>query len=78
MTTNAKTGRQKHVKKAECKMASPISNDRADAFVGPQAEVLAEADDAVSVIRATVSHETVVQWRTHFPALRDRRSRIPL
>jgi hypothetical protein len=26
-------------KKARCKMASPISNDRAEAFVGPQAEV---------------------------------------
>ena len=47
-------------------------------ILGPQAEVLAEADDAVSVIRAPVSHQTVVQWRAQFPALRDRRTRIPL
>jgi hypothetical protein len=35
MSTNSKTSR----KKSTCKMASPISNDRAEAFVGPQAEV---------------------------------------
>jgi hypothetical protein len=36
MSTNSKTSR----KKSTCKMASPISNDRAEAFVGPQAEFL--------------------------------------
>ena len=35
MSTNAKS----RPKKAKCKMASPISNDRAEAFVGPQAEI---------------------------------------
>jgi hypothetical protein len=34
MSTKSKT-----TKKTTCKMASPISNDRAEAFVGPQAEV---------------------------------------
>ncbi len=38
MSTIAKTSKTT-VKKARCKMASPISNDRAEAFVGPQAEV---------------------------------------
>src|SRR3954463_15036813 len=35
MSTSAK----KPAKKTRCNMASPISNDRAEAFVGPQAEV---------------------------------------
>ena len=38
MTTNAKTAKTT-AKKARCKMATPISNDRAEAFVGPQAAV---------------------------------------
>jgi hypothetical protein len=38
MSTNAKTGK-KPLKKARCKMATPISNDRAEAFVGPQADI---------------------------------------
>ena len=46
MSTNPKTSRQKQVKKAKCKMASPISNDRAEAFVGPQAEVCPRSSDA--------------------------------
>lgn len=36
MSTNAKTCPPKSVKKSKCKMASPISNDRAEAFVGPR------------------------------------------
>ncbi|MCE9528749.1 MAG: helix-turn-helix domain-containing protein, partial [Planctomycetales bacterium] len=39
MSTSAKTCPPKNVKKSKYKMASPISNDRAEAFVGPQAEV---------------------------------------
>ena len=38
MSTYTKTG-PKNAKKAKCKMATPISNDRAEAFVGPQADV---------------------------------------
>ena len=36
MATNTKAG--KTTKKAKCKMASPMSSDRAEAFVGPQAD----------------------------------------
>jgi DNA-binding NarL/FixJ family response regulator len=43
MTTNAKSA-----KKPRCKMASPISNDRAEAFVGPQAEVCPRFSEAPS------------------------------
>ncbi|MFN0021890.1 MAG: helix-turn-helix domain-containing protein, partial [Pirellulaceae bacterium] len=38
MSTSAKKCQPKNVKKTKYKMASPISNDRAEAFVGPQAE----------------------------------------
>jgi hypothetical protein len=47
MTTNAKAGKTT-AKKAGCKMASPISNDRAEAFVGPQAEVRPRFSEAPS------------------------------
>ena len=39
MSTNAKTGR-KTAQKTRCRAAHPISNDRAEAFVGPRAEEL--------------------------------------
>jgi len=39
MSTSAKTCPPKNVKKAKYKMAFPISKERAEAFVGPQAEV---------------------------------------
>ena len=38
MATSAKAGK-KTSKKSKCKLASPICNDRAEAFVGPQAAV---------------------------------------
>lgn len=41
--------------------------------LGPQAEVLAEAGDALGFIRAEISPELVRDWRAQFPALRDRR-----
>ena len=42
-------------------------------ILGPQGEVLAEAGDAPVFIHADVSPALVADWRTQFPALRDRR-----
>lgn len=46
------------------------------AILGPQAEVLSEAGEAPGFIRARISPSLVAEWRTHFPALRDRRRDI--
>ena len=43
-------------------------------LLGPQAEVLAEADDKPGFIRAEISPGLVADWRAQFPALRDRRT----
>jgi len=39
MSKTTKTCPQQRARKSKCKMESPISNDRAEAFVGPQAEI---------------------------------------
>lgn len=46
-------------------------------ILGPQAEVLAEAGEAPGFIRAEITPEQVREWRTSFPALRDRRNDYP-
>jgi omega-amidase len=50
--------------------------DGGSVILGPQAEVLAEADNSHAFIKATLLPETVAEWRNAFPALRDRRSDI--
>ena len=47
------------------------------AILGPQGDVLAEADQAPGFIRAGLSPATVEECRQQFPALRDRRTVIP-
>src|SRR3954471_14558843 len=48
MSTYSKTFKPKPAKQAGCKFAIPISNDRAEAFVGPQAEVRPRFSEAPS------------------------------
>ena len=48
MTTKAKACPPKNAKKTRCKRASPISNDRAEAFVGPRPDFLPLASEIPS------------------------------
>ena len=43
----------------------------ASLIVGPTGEVLARAESAPTVLRATLDRDAIDQWRTRFPALAD-------
>lgn len=48
----------------------------ASIIVGPQGEILAAADDSVSVITATLDREKLLDWRRNFPAIAGLRTTV--
>jgi len=46
----------------------------ASIIVGPQGEILAAADDSISVLTASLDREKLVNWRRDFPAISHLRS----